>query len=74
MQQEFSLFFVIQMDLSKHTLIACMHEADDAYSIWSTLFVLLAGPIFTLALSTLILSVFYISLDLSTIYFTHFDG
>ena len=28
----------------------------------------------TLALNTLILSIFYISLDLSTIYFTHFIG
>ena len=34
----------------------------------------LLNQFLTLALNTLILSIFYISLDLSTIYFTHFSG
>ena len=51
-----------------------MHEADDAYSIRSTWSCYWLDQFLTLALSTLILLVFYISLDLSTIYFTHFGG
>ena len=51
-----------------------MHEADDAYSIWSTWLCYWLDQFLTLALNTLILSIFYISLDLSTIYFAHFSG
>ena len=51
-----------------------MHEADDAYSIQSTWSCYWLDQILTLALNTLILSFFYISLDLSTIYFTYFSG
>ena len=51
-----------------------MHEADDAYSIWSTWSCYLLDQFLTLALNTLIWSIFYISLDLSTIYFIHFSG
>ena len=52
-----------------------MHEADDAYSIPEHLVVLLAGPIsHTSTQYILILSIFYISMDLSTNYFAHFSG
>ena len=51
-----------------------MHEADDAYSIRSTWLCYWLDQFLTLALNTLILSIFYISLDLSTIYFTDFSG
>ena len=51
-----------------------MHEADNAYSIWSTWLCYWLDQFLTLALNTLIMSIFYISLDLSTIYFTHFSG
>ena len=44
-----------------------MHEADDAYSIRSTWSCYWLDQFLTLALNTLILSIFYISLDLSTI-------
>ena len=48
--------------------------ADDAYSVRSTWSCYWLDQFLTLALNTLILSIFYISLDLSTIYFTHFSG
>ena len=51
-----------------------MHEADDAYSIQSTWSCYWLDQFLTLTLNTLILSIFYISLDLSTIYFAHFSG
>ena len=51
-----------------------MHEADDAYSIRSTWSCYWLDQFLTLALITLILSIFYISLDLSAIYFAHFSG
>ena len=82
MWQEFSLFcysdgFVTWIGPNIHWLLVVtgvMHEADDAYSIRSTWSCYWLDQFLTLALSTLILSVFYISLDLSTIYFTHFGG
>ena len=51
-----------------------MHEADDAYSIQSTWSCYWLGQFLTLALNILILSIFYISIDLSTNYFAHFNG
>ena len=51
-----------------------MHEADDAYSIRSTWSCYWLDQFFTLALNVLILSIFYTSLDLSTIYFAHFSA
>ena len=51
-----------------------MHEADDAYSIRSTWSCYWLDQFLTLALNTLILSIFYISVDLSTNYFAHFSG
>ena len=51
-----------------------MHEADDAYSIRSTWSCYWLDQFLTLALNILILSIFYISMDLSTNYFAHFTG
>ena len=51
-----------------------MHEADDAYSIRSTWSCYWLDQFLTLALNILILSTFYISMDLSTHYFAHFSG
>ena len=51
-----------------------MHEADDAYSIQSTWSCYWLDQFLTLALNILILSIFYISMDLSTNYFAHFSG
>ena len=51
-----------------------MHEADDAYSIWSTWSCYWLDQFLTLALNILILSIFYISVDLSTNYFAHLVG
>ena len=51
-----------------------MHEADDAYSIWSTWSCYWLDQFLTLALNILILSSFYISMDLSTNYFVHLVG
>ena len=51
-----------------------MHEADDAYSIQSTWSCYWLDQFLTLALNTLILSIFYILMDLSTNYFAHFSG
>ena len=51
-----------------------MHEADDAYSIQSTWSCYWLDPFLTRALNILILSIFYISMDLSTNYFAHFSG
>ena len=50
------------------------HEADDAYSIRSTWSCYWLDQFLTLALNILILSIFYISMDLSTNYFAHFSG
>ena len=87
MKQEFSLYFVIYMDLSLgfvtwiclnlNWLLAVtgvMHGADDAYSIQSTWLCYWLDQFLTLALNILILSIFYISMDLSTNYFAQFNG
>ena len=87
MKQEFSPYFVIYMDLllgfvtwiclNLNWLLAVtgvMHEADDAYSIRSTWSCYWLDQFLTLALNILILSIFYISMDLSTNYFAHFSG
>ena len=83
MQQDFRLLcylhgFVAWICLNLDWLLAVtggvMHEADDAYSIRSTWSCYWLDQFLTLALNTLILSIFYISLDLSTIYFAHFSG
>ena len=87
MKQEFSPYFVIYMDLSLgfvtwiclnlNWLLAVtgvMHEADDGYSIRSTWLCYWLNQFLTLALNILILSIFYISMDLSTNYFAHFSG
>ena len=52
-----------------------MHEVNNAYLIWSTyLVVLLAGPISHNSTQYMdFVEIFYISLDLSTIYFSHFS-
>ena len=50
------------------------NEADDAYSIRSTWSCYWLDQFLTLALNILILSIFYISVDLSTNYFAHFSG
>ena len=87
MKQEFCFYFVIYMDLSLgfvtwiclnlNWLLAVtgvMHEADNAYSIQSTWLCYWLDQFLTLALNILILSIFYISMDLSTNYFAHFSG
>ena len=52
-----------------------MHEADDAYSIRPEhLVVLLTGPIFHTGTQYIDFVDFYISLDLSAIYFALFSG
>ena len=51
-----------------------MHEADDAYLIRSTWSCYWLDQFLTPALNILILSIFYISMDLSTNYFAHFSG
>ena len=51
-----------------------MDGADDAYSIPSTWSCYWLDQFLTLALNILILSIFYISMDLSTNYFAHFSG
>ena len=51
-----------------------MREADDAYSIRSTWSCYWLDQFLTLALNILILSIFYISVDLSTNYFALFSG
>ena len=55
-------------------LSGVMHEADDPYSIWSTWSCYWLDQFLTLALNILILSIFYISVDLSANYFAHFSG
>ena len=84
MKQELSLYFVIYMDLllgfvtwiclNLDWLLAVMHEADDAYSIQSTRSCYWLDQFLTVALNILILSIFYISMDLSANYFAHFSG
>ena len=68
----------LSLDLSKLKLIAscdgCHDEVDDAYSIRSTWSCYWLDQFLILALSILILSIFYISMDLSTNYFAHFGG
>ena len=49
-------------------------EADDAYSIRSTWSCYWLDEFLTLALNILILSIFYISMDLCTNYFAYFSG
>ena len=51
-----------------------MHEADDAYSIRSTWSCYWLDQFLTLALNILILSIFYMLMDLSTNYFVDFSG
>ena len=55
-------------------VMGVMHEADDAYSIRSTCSCYWLDQFLTLALNLLILSIFYISMDLSANYFAHFSG
>ena len=82
MLQEFSIFcylhgFVAWICLNLNRMLAVMgvmHEADDAYSIQSTWSCYWLDQFLTLTLNTLILSISYISLDLSTIYFAHISG
>ena len=87
MKQEFSPYFVIYMDLSLGfvtwiclnlnwllALTGVMHERDDAYSIRSTWKCYWLEQFLTLALNTLILSIFYISMHVSTNYSAHFSG
>ena len=70
--------WICHLDLSKLKLLLAvtgvMHEADDAYSIRSTWSCYWLDQFLTLALNILILSIFYISMDLSTNYFAHFSG
>ena len=71
------LGFVTWICLNLNWLLAMMgvmHEADDAYSIRSTWSCYWLDQFLTLALNILILSIFYISMDLSTNYFAHFSG
>ena len=56
------------------SVMGVMHDSDDAYSIWSTWSYYWPDHFLTLALNTLSLSTFYISLDLSAIYFAHYSG
>ena len=74
---DLSLGFVTWICLNLNWLLAVtgvMHEADDAYSIRSTWSCYWLDQFLTLALNILILSIFYISMDLSTNYFAHFSG
>ena len=74
---DLSLGFVTWICLNLNWLLAVtgvMHEADDAYSIRSTWSCYWLDQFLTLALSILIWSIFYISMDLSTNYFAHFSG
>ena len=74
---DLSLGFVTWICLNLNWLLAVtgvMHEADDAYSIRSTWSCNWLDQFLTLALNILILSIFYISMDLSTNYFAHFSG
>ena len=74
---DLSLGFVTWICLNLSWLLAVtgvMHEADDAYSIRSTWSCYWLDQFLTLALNILILSIFYISMDLSTNYFAHFSG
>ena len=74
---DLSLGFFTWICLNLNWLLAVtgvMHEADDAYSIRSTWSCYWLDQFLTLALNILILSIFYISMDLSTNYFAHFSG
>ena len=74
---DLSLGFVTWICLNLNWLLAVtgvMHETDDAYSIQSTWSCYWQDQFLTLALNTLILSIFYISMHLSTNYFAHFSG
>ena len=74
---DLSLGFVTWICLNLNWLLAVtgvMHEADDAYSIRSTWSCYWLDQFLTLALNILILSIFYISMDLSTNYCAHFSG
>ena len=74
---DLSLGFVTWICLNLNWLLAVtgvMHEADDAYSIQSTWSCYWLDQFLTLALNMLILSLFYISMDLSTNYFAHLVG
>ena len=74
---DLSLGFVTWICLNLNWLLAVtgvMHEAGDAYSIRSTWSCCWLDQFLTLALNILILSIFYISMDLSTNYFAHFSG
>ena len=74
---DLSLGFVTWICLNLNWLLAVtgvMHEAIDAYSIRSTWSCYWLDQFLTLALNILILSIFYISMDLSTNYFAHFSG
>ena len=74
---DLSLGFVTWICLNFNWLLAVtgvMRKADDAYSIRSTWSCYWLDQFLTLALNILILSIFYISMDLSTNYFAHFSG
>ena len=74
---DLSLGFVTWICLNLNWLPAVtgvMHEADDAYAIRSTWSCYWLDQFLTLALNILILSIFYISTDLSTNYFAYFSG
>ena len=74
---DLSIGFVTWICLNLNWLLAVtgvMHEADDVYSIRSTWSCYWLDQFLTLALNILILSIFYISMDLSTNYFAHFRG
>ena len=72
---DLSLGFVTWICVNLNWLLAVtgvMHEADDACSIRSTWSCYWLDLFLTLALNILILSIFYISMDLSTNHFAHF--
>ena len=74
---DLSLGFVTWICLNLNWLLAVtgvMHEAEDAYSMRSTWSCYWLDQFLTLALNILILSIFKISMDLSTNYFAHFSG
>ena len=81
MWQEFSLFLLFtwtcRLDLSELKLIAgcdgCRARGRRRLLNPEHLVVLLAGPISHISTQYIVLSIFYISLDLSAIYFTHFS-
>ena len=73
----FLLFsWICCLDLSKRTLIASCDgcHTSGRRCLLNPEHLVVLNQFLTLALNTLTLSIFYISLHLSTIYFTHFHG